>query len=301
MSYRAGHVALIGKPNVGKSTLLNRIVGAKVSIVSNKPQTTRKRVLGINTTPEYQIAFMDTPGIHEPHTRLGRAMVDQARGALGSVDVVLAVVDAAHHPGEMDDRIAEMLRVYRETMGAEAPPILLCMNRMDELKADNVQRNVDAFSERFQPEEYMMTTATRGVNVDKLVELIVSRLPERAAIYPDDEFTDQSSRFMAAEYVREKILRATRDEVPHSVAVTVDDWEDDGEHLTINATILVDKTSQRGILIGKQGAFLKKIGTESRLEIEELLGKKVFLQLHVKVSEGWRQNPRLLHELNYSE
>ncbi|HEY0868356.1 MAG TPA: GTPase Era [Fimbriimonas sp.] len=292
MAYRAGTVALIGKPNVGKSTLLNHIVGQKVSIVSNKPQTTRRRVLGIATTDEYQVAFLDTPGVHEPHTTLGRAMVEQARSALDDVDAIVYVADGSHHPGEDDKAIAKMIK------GSSAP-VILCMNKMDLLKAENVQRNVDAYTSLLGTEEYMMTTATSGINVDKLMEMIVAKLPERAPIYDEDEFTDQSSRFLAAEFIREKILIATRQEIPHVTAVAVDQWEEEDDLVRIDATILVEKSSQRGILIGKQGSFLKDIGTKARTELEAVFGRRVFLQLHVKVAENWRMNPRILHELDY--
>ena len=291
--FRAGTVALIGKPNVGKSTLLNTIVGQKVSIVSNKPQTTRRRVLGIATTDHYQIAFTDTPGIHEPHTQLARGMVDQARAALSDVDLVLYVADGSHHPGETDRQIAQLLK------GTET--VILCLNKMDLLKVDDVQRNVSAYQALLGTEEFMLTTATRGHNVDKLVELILTHLPERGPIYDGEEFTDQSSRYMAAEFVREKILTASRQEIPHATAVMVEEWDEQPLLIRIEATILVEKSSQRAILIGKQGQFLKDIGTKARVEIEELLGSKVYLQLHVKVSEDWRMNPRVLHELEYSD
>jgi len=297
-AFRAGYVALIGKPNVGKSTLLNHIVGHKVSIVSNKPQTTRRRVLGIAHGDDYQIAFIDTPGIHEPHTRLGREMVGQARMALTDIDLVVYVADGSHHPGEMDKEIAKTIKAANLKV-----PILLCMNKMDLLKAEDVVRNVEAYQQLLGlgDEEYMLTTATQGHNVSRLVEAIVARLPERLPMFSEDEYTDQSSRFLAAELVREKILHATRQEIPHSVAVLVDDWEEEEGLTRIDASILVEKVSQRAIIIGKQGQFLKKIGTNARIEIEELLGKKVFLQLHVRVSEGWRMNPGVIHELQYSE
>lgn len=289
---------------MGKSTLLNYIVGQKVSIVSNKPQTTRRKVVGISTTPEYQIAFIDTPGIHDPHTRLGRTMVEQARAALGEVDLVVYVADGAHHPGEMDEQIAHLIaprpkKGEEDVVAAPRFPLVLCLNKMDLLKAEDVQRNVDAYMDLFGTHEYMLTTATRGNNVPKLVDLIVSKLPERAPMYDEDEFTDQSSRFMVSEFVREKILFATRQEIPHSVAVLIEDWDQQENILRISADILVEKQSQRAIIIGKQGQFLKNIGTLARADIEALLGTKVFLQLHVKVSEGWRQNPRVLHELDY--
>jgi GTP-binding protein Era len=296
MAFRAGYVALVGRPNVGKSTLMNRIVGEKVSIVSNKPQTTRKRVVGITTSDAYQIAFMDTPGIHEPHTNLGKSMVDQAKGALTEVDVLVIVVDGAHHPGEADKTMG---RFIKDEYAMSALPKLLCLNKMDLLKAEHVQRNVEAYQKLFDTEEFMLTTAVRGTNVDRLVAMIVEKLPERAPMYDADEFTDQSQRFMAAEFVREKILIATREEVPHATAVVVDEWIEEEGMTRIHATIHVEKASQRGILIGKQGQFLKKVGTEAREELEKLQGKKIFLELHVKVSEDWRMNPRMLREMDY--
>lgn len=308
MAHRFGNVALIGKPNVGKSTLLNRIVGQKVSIVSNKPQTTRKRVVGITTGEDYQIAFIDTPGIHEPHTKLGRSMVEQARKALHDVDVIVYVADSSHHTNDGDKEIAKLLTGL-EVHDLNDPesmvpiPVILCLNKMDLLKADSVQRNVDAYTSLFKTEDYMLTTALRGNNVDKLVEMIVAKLPEGQAQYDPDDYTDQSSRFIAAEFVREKILIATKQEVPHAVAVLVDSWEEEDEEglVRISASIFVEKASQRAILIGKQGQFVKKIGTEARQEIEELLGRKIFLELHVRVREDWRMNPRMLQELEYAE
>lgn len=306
MAHRFGYVALIGKPNVGKSTLLNHIVGQKVSIVSNKPQTTRKRVVGITTEDDYQIAFIDTPGIHEPHTKLGRSMVEQARKSLHDVDVIVYVADSSSHPNEGDKEIAKLLtgievHDLQDVSKFTAIPIILCLNKMDQLKADSVQRNVDAYLALFKTDQYMLTTATRGFNVDKLVELIASKMPEGEAQFDADDYTDQSSRFIAAEFVREKILIATKQEVPHAVAVMVDEWEDEEALLRISASIYVEKASQRAILIGKQGQFIKKIGTEARAEIEELLGRKIFLELQVRVKEDWRMNPRMLQELEYAE
>ncbi|HWD37539.1 MAG TPA: GTPase Era [Fimbriimonas sp.] len=293
-AFRAGLVALLGKPNVGKSTLMNAIVGQKVSIVSDKPQTTRRRVIGIATGSDYQIVFIDTPGIHEPHSTLAKGMVDQARSALNDVDLVVYVADGAHHPGELDAQIARLI-----TGSVPSEKIILCLNKMDLLKPEDVERNVGAYSKLLGAEEYMLTTATKGHNVEKFRDLIVSKLPERQPLYDEDEFTDQSTRFFAAELVREKLLQATRQEVPHALAVLIDGWEEEENLTRIEATILVEKTSQRAIIIGKQGQFIKAIGTKARAEIEKLIGKQVFLQLHVRVEEGWRMNPRLLHELEY--
>lgn len=294
---RVGYVALIGKPNVGKSTLMNYIVGQKVSIVSNKPQTTRKRIIGIAQSPEYQIAFVDTPGIHEPHTRLGKAMVDSARGAISGVDLILYVADGSHKPNEEDKEIAKYLK-----SAARDIPVILCLNKMDRLAPENVLEYVDLYTKLVGAEKYMLTTATKGHNVDKLVQMILEELPAGDPIFSPDDFTDQSSRFMSAELVREKILVATRQEVPHATAVRIEDWqEEDNGLLKISASIIVEKESQRAILIGKQGQFIKKVGMLARGDIEELLGRKVFLELFVKVRSDWRMNPRMLHEMEYSE
>lgn len=291
-------VAMIGKPNVGKSTLLNALVGQKVSIVSNKPQTTRRRVLGIVQHQDYQVAFIDTPGIHEPHTRLGKAMVEAARQSLSDIDLILYVADAGKKPDEIDKQIAELVGSL-----SRGTKVYLCLNKMDTLRAEMVVSTVEAYTKLFGlgDTDYMMTTATREFNLDKLMAGIVARLPEGEPLFDEDTFTDQPMRFMAAELIREKVLQATRQEVPHATAVVIDEWEEEAGLVRIRAEIVVEKQGQRAILIGKQGQFLKKIGTDSRLEIEKLVEKQVFLELFVKVREDWRMNPRLLHELQLSE
>lgn len=302
---------MIGKPNVGKSTLLNALVGQKVSIVSSKPQTTRRRVLGIVQGENYQVAFIDTPGIHEPHTTLGKAMVESARQALDDVDAVLYVADASKAPGDIDKQIAKLLvSVARRgqdssTAGARGVaathvPVILCLNKMDLLAPEFVVAHVESYTKLFASEDYMLTTATKGHNLGELLELILTKLPDGEPLFPEDEFTDQPLRFMAAEIIREKVLMQTRQEVPHATAVVVDDWED-GQGLTrISATVVVEKQGQKAILIGKHGSFLKQIGMQSRLELEKLLERPVFLDLTVKVREDWRMNPRILRELEYS-
>ena len=256
MAHKSGLVSLVGKPNVGKSTLLNALVGQKVSIVSNKPQTTRRRVLGIAQTDDYQIAFVDTPGIHEPHTRLGRAMVEQARTALADIDLVLYVADVSKRPDDIDRQIAELVR------DAKAP-VLLALNKMDLLKAEFVVEHVEAYQTLFGTENSMLTTATREQNLGKLREMILAALPEGEA-----------------------------------TAVHVESWEEDEDGtLHIGAEVAVEKAGQRAILIGKGGQFIKDVGTKARAEIEALLDRHVFLELHVKVREGWRQNPRMLKDL----
>jgi GTP-binding protein Era len=293
---RFGVIAVVGKPNVGKSTLVNVIVGQKVSIVSDKPQTTRRSVMGIANGDGYQMCLVDTPGIHEAHNRLGREMLDSARAAVADVDAILYVADASHHPGAGDQRIAKLLKQV-----APETPLVLALNKMDLLKADRVMPHVEAYCGLLGTEEYMLTTATRELNVAKLAAMLVERLPEGEPQYPVDDFTNQSSRYMAAEIVRERILSATRDEVPYATAVQITDWED-GETITrIHAEILVEKSSQRAILLGKGGRTIKEIGSSARLEIEALLGSQIFLELHVKVEEGWRMNPAILRELEYRE
>lgn len=295
MAFRYGHVALLGRPNVGKSTLLNRMVGQKVSIVSQRPQTTRKRVLGVADGEAYQVVFIDTPGIHEPNNRLGRAMVEAARKALDGVDLVLFVADGSTMPGDNDKQIAQWI-------AASHLPVLICLNKMDRLKPENVQRHVDAYHELLGTEASMMTTATQGHNVDKLLQMIVERMPEGEARFTPDEYTDQSSRFTAAELVREKILLATRQELPYATAVLVESWEEDASGLLrIGASIIVEKEGQKRIVIGQGGKFIKAVGTAARAEIEALLGRHVFLELHVKVRPDWRMNPRMLQELEYTD
>lgn len=287
--FRCGAVALIGKPNVGKSTIVNALVGQKISIVSSRPQTTRRRVLGVVHGAGYQIILLDTPGIHEAHTALGRSMVEQAREALGGSDLAVVVCDASKKPDETDERIARLV--------VGQIPVYLVLNKMDKLRPEMVVPTVEAYTKLYKTEDYMLTTATQGVNLDKVVAAIVERIPEGDPAYDEDTVTDQPLRFLAAELVRERVLIATRQEVPHATAVIVTDWEETDELATIRAEIIVEKQGQKAILIGKQGQFLKSIGTAARAEIEELVGKRVFLDLHVKVREEWRMNPRLVKEV----
>lgn len=313
MAYRAGLVALIGRPNAGKSTLLNTVVGQKVAIVSDKAQTTRRRMLGIATTPDHQIVFVDTPGVHEAHTKLGRILNDEAKRGLSDVDVVVIVIDSSRKPVKEDEALATLLRnagVLPDKLGfrREDVPVILCLNKMDLLRAADVADNVQAFTELYKTEQYMLTSMTKKQNIDKLVEMLLPHLPEQEPLFPDDEVTDQPMRFIAAELIREKALVLTRQEVPHALAVIVETWEEfDPEKnpdiapdlVRIRAAIVVEKDGQKAIMIGKRGAMLKQIGSEARAEIEEMIGKRVYIELFVKVRADWRQSPRLLRELDY--
>ena len=294
MSFRCGVVAVVGRPSVGKSTLVNAVVGQKVSIVSDKPQTTRKRTLGVATTDQWQIVFVDTPGVHTPQHRLGKALNEAARRAAQEVDLLLVMVDGSKMPNKDDHGLATMLR---DTGALKPERTILCMNKMDVLRAEDVQRHYDAYTALFPASETMMTSLTKGQNLEKLVALIVSRLPEAAPMYDPETVTDQTVRALAAELVREKALHLTREEVPHAIATYVEGWEEDEVLAHISVVLMVEREGQKKILIGKKGAMLKRIGQEAREEIEAMLGKKVFLETFVKVRADWRQSPSMLQEL----
>ncbi|MBL8060917.1 MAG: GTPase Era [Chthonomonas sp.] len=296
-------VALVGQPNTGKSTLTNLLVGQKVSIVSDKAQTTRHRVLGISSTNTYQLVLIDTPGVHKAHTHLGKILNETAQGSLEGADVLVIMVDGSRKPDKNEEAIAGLLKMqgWIDTNGKAKSNVILCMNKMDLLKAVDVQDHFAAYSKLYGTEQIMMTSLTKkaGLNVTKLVDLIVSQLPCGPLLFPEDEVTDQPMRRLAAELVREKALRLTREEIPHALAAIVDDWTDEPNLTRILISMVVEKEGQKAILIGKRGEMIKRIGSEAREEIEAVLGRKVFLELFVKVRPEWRQNPRLLKELDY--
>ncbi len=292
--HRAGFCAIVGRPNVGKSTLLNLYVGAKVTIVSDKPQTTRRVVRGILTRPDAQIVFVDTPGIHRPIHPLGKFMVRSAADTLDDVDVVVFVVDGSKMPTREDEDIAEMLNDRVRV------PVLLALNKVDLLKRDAIGEITQAFFDLVEHEDWMRISATKKDNTDKLLEMILTRLPEGPALFPEDEITDTPMQFLAAELVREQLLINTRQEIPHSIAVQVDEWEERSAQLTyVSATIWVEKDSQKAIVIGERGSMLKKVGQAARKEIEAWLGHQVYLELIVKVRQQWRRDDRMLRELGY--
>lgn len=290
--FRSGYVSLTGRPNVGKSTLLNTILGEKVSIVTPKPQTTRNRLIGIKTLHDAQIIFIDTPGIHKPKHKLGELIVGEARRAAAEVDIILFMVEP-EMPGPGDSFIITMLDDLRK-------PVFLVINKIDTRKKPHVLPVIDAYSGLYPFKEIIPVSALKGDGIDHLLDNVVKYLPEGPKYYPDDIVTDQIERFMAAETVREKIMQQTGEEIPHSVATEVVQWSERKDGVVfITVNIYVERKGQKGIIIGKDGARLKAVGTAARIEIEQLLGAKVFLELWVKVKKDWRSDDRFLSELGF--
>lgn len=292
-SYRSGFAGLIGRPNAGKSTLLNALVGRKVAIISDKPQTTRNKILGVYTDEKAQIVFLDTPGIHKPRHRLGEYMVQVAQQTLKEVDVVVYVVDAAVEPGAGEEYIVHSLKDI-------STPVILVLNKIDLISEEQLAKVQQFFQDRFEPAGIVAISALQGTNIDKLLPLIIQHLPPGPQYYPPEQVTDQPAKFIIAELIREKILLLTEEEVPHSVAVVVEDMlERPGGLLYVPAIIYVERDSQKGILIGKEGRMLKEIGILARQEIEALLGNRIYLDLRVKVKKDWRREEKALRQLGY--
>lgn len=281
--FQAGFVALIGRPNVGKSTLMNAFIGEKMAIISEKPQTTRNQIRGILTTDAYQIIFLDTPGIHKPQHKLGEKMVQVALRTLKEVDVILFLADAAAGPGSGDGFVIEQLK-------ATETPVILVVNKADEAGLDRAEELIAHYRPLYPFTAAVAISALTGINREKLLAAIVASLPEGPRYYPEEMITDQPERLIVAELIREKILQLTRDEVPHSVAVEITAMSNrEGRDLVdIQATIYVERDSQKGIVIGKKGAMLKEVGRLARQDIEALLGSPAFLELWVKVKADWR-------------
>jgi GTP-binding protein Era len=290
--FRSGYVAIVGRPNVGKSTLLNRLLGEKVAIVSPRPQTTRNRITGIKTTDRSQIVFLDTPGIHQAHSLMNRRMVEVALQTLHEVDGLLWVIDAHERIGAQDERIAELLR------GAKAPVYIL-LNKIDLVSKGKLLPLMQRCAELLPGKEIIPVSALTGDNTPLLLELVEKSLPVGPRYFPGDEVTDQSERFLAAEIIREKVFLLTREEIPYGVAVTIDEFSEkpDKNLLVIKATIHTERDSHKPILIGKHGSMLKEIGTQTRAELEGLLGCKIFLELFIRVDKGWTQRPHSLSEM----
>jgi GTPase len=290
---KSGFVSFLGRPNAGKSTLLNRIVGHKLAIVSDKPQTTRTRIVGVKNYEDGQVVFVDTPGVHKPMHRMNVRMVDVALEAMREVDVLALVVDISVKPGTGDQYMLEVIKDVKT-------PIILVLNKVDVVAKNRLLPVIDHYRKAHPFVEIVPLSAADGTNVDVLEKLFLQYLPEGEPLYPPDYVTDQPERFFAAEIIREQVLQLTHDELPFSTAVVIDRFEEPAEGsslLNVYATILVDRESQKGIVVGKAGAMIKKIGTTARQELQQYFGSRVFLDLHVKVKSEWRNDERLLDEL----
>jgi GTP-binding protein Era len=291
-SFRSGYVSIIGRPNVGKSTLLNALLGQKVSIVAARPQTTRNRIVGIKNLPGSQIIFIDTPGIHRPKNLLGEVMLRSVRESLHEIDIILFVAEPGKDAGR-DNIIVESLKDIDK-------PVFLVINKIDSVRKPDILRIIDQYKGLFPFKEIIPVSALKQDGTDRILERILEYLPAGPQYYPEDIMTDQVERFMAAEIIREKIMEKTTEEIPYSVAVEVQNWtEREDGIVSISANIYVEREGQKGIIIGEKGRKLKEVGTLARIEIERLLDAKVFLQLWVKVKKGWRDDKTVLHELGY--
>ena len=293
---KTGTVTIVGRPNVGKSTLLNALLGEKIAIVSDKPQTTRTRILGVVHRPDAQILVLDTPGLHKPQHKLNSRMVRAALETLGEADVIYVMVEATSPPGPGDRFVIEQVREAVKAGGLKA---FLLINKVDAVNKARVLPLIDTYRTMLDWAEIVPLSASTGINVDRLLDLTVKLLPEGTAPYGEDFLTDQPMRTLAAELIREKILEQTREEVPYSVAVTIDRFAEEKKLARIAASVWVEKDSQKAIVVGKGGQRLKEIGTAARLDMERLFGMKVFLELWVKVREGWREDEQALTELGY--
>ena len=294
-NFHSGFVAILGRPNVGKSTFLNRVVGQKIAIMSDKAQTTRNKIQGIYTEDDAQIVFIDTPGIHKPHSRVGDFMVESALSTLNEVDAVLFMVNATQKRGRGDDFIIERLKNVKK-------PIYLVINKIDQIHPDKLLQIMDDYRNTLDYAEVFPISALEGNNCPELIESLVNTLPEGPQYYPADQITDHPERFIAGELIREKVLELTREEVPHSVAVVVDRiHREDDEKVLVQATIVVERNSQKGIIIGKGGKMLKQIGVKARKDIELMLGDKVYLELWVKVQPNWKDRQVDLQALGYKQ
>ncbi|MEI4769511.1 GTPase Era [Psychrobacillus sp. FJAT-51614] len=296
--YKSGFISIIGRPNVGKSTFLNRVIGQKIAIMSDKPQTTRNKVQGVLTLDASQMIFIDTPGIHKPKHKLGDFMLKVAKNTLREVDVIMFMVNATEPIGKGDEYIIEMLE-NNET------PVFLVINKIDQVHPDELIKIIESYKDKYNFAEIIPISALQGNNVERLLETVQKYLPEGPQYYPADQVTDHPERFIISELIREKVLHLTREEIPHSIAVVIDKIkkEEDTEKdmIRVMATIIVERDSQKGIVIGKKGALLKEVGTRARHDIEMLLGTKVFLELWVKVQKDWRNKSTHLRDYGFRE
>ncbi|QFF99473.1 GTPase Era [Psychrobacillus glaciei] len=296
--FKSGFISIIGRPNVGKSTFLNRVIGQKIAIMSDKPQTTRNKVQGVLTLEKSQMIFIDTPGIHIPKHKLGDFMLKVAKNTLREVDVIIFMVNATEPRGKIDELIMDMLE-NNET------PVFLVINKIDQVHPDELINIINSYKNKYDFAEIIPISALQGNNVDRLLETIQKYLPEGPQYYPADQVTDHPERFIISELIREKVLHLTREEIPHSIAVIIDKIkkEEDTEKdmIRVMATIVVERDSQKGIVIGKKGALLKEVGIRARQDIEMLLGTKVFLELWVKVQKDWRNKSAQLRDYGFRD
>ena len=290
---KTAFIAIVGRPNVGKSTLLNAILGEKVAIVSSKPQTTRNRITGIHTDGENQFVFLDTPGIHAPKNALGEYMVKTANSTMGDADVIIFVADAAREPGQLDISILESVK-------ASHTPAILVLNKTDTADAESIGKRLTEYAELLDFEAYVPISARRGDGIQAVLGECEKFLHEEEWFFPDDIVTDQPERQMAAEIIREKLLRTLNKEIPHGVAVLIEDFKDEGSLIRIIANIYCEKESHKGIIVGKGGAELKMVGTYARQDLEKLFGTKVYLNLWVKVKANWRENEQIVSNFGYN-
>ena len=295
-SFKSGFVSIIGRPNVGKSTFLNHVIGQKIAIMSDKPQTTRNKIQGVYTENEAQVVFIDTPGIHKPKHKLGDFMMKVAQNTLKEVDIVLFMINAEEGFGRGDEFIIERLQ-------STTTPVFLVIDKIDQIHPDQLLKLIDQYKNLYDFKEIIPISALQGNNVDTLLTQIKKYLPVGPQYYPADQVTDHPERFIVTELIREKVLHLTREEIPHSVAVVMDSMErrENGNTVYVGATIIVERDSQKGIIIGKQGSMLKEVGKRARGDIEALLGSKVFLELWVKVQKDWRNKMTQLRDFGFNE
>jgi GTPase len=294
VTFKSGFIAVVGRPNAGKSTLVNSLVGRKVAIVSSKPQTTRNRIQGIVNREDAQIVLIDTPGIHRAGNALSRQMMSEAKQAIDEIDVLSLIVDAVVDFGANDRSALEWIAQFHG-------PVFLLLNKVDRIPKEKLLPLIDRYRALRDFAEIVPISALTGDGLPDLVKTWISYLPEHPAYFPVEQFTDQPERFLASEFIREKLIGATHEELPASVAVAIDTFEESPKLVRIRATIYVEREGQKGIVIGKRGEMLKKVGTEARIEIEGLLGVKVFLELFVKVQANWRQKPGMVRQLDWHQ
>ncbi|KIL44442.1 GTPase Era [Jeotgalibacillus soli] len=294
--YKSGFISIIGRPNVGKSTFLNRVIGQKIAIMSDKPQTTRNKIQGVLTLPESQMIFIDTPGIHKPKHKLGDFMIKMATNTFREVDLILFMVNVDEGLGRGDQYIMELLQGIKT-------PVFLVLNKIDKIHPDELLPMIDNYRKRQEFTEIVPISALEGNNVETLLDQIQANLPEGPQYYPADQITDHPERFIISELIREKALHLTREEIPHSIAVAIEkiSKEEGKELINVMASVIVERDSQKGIIIGKRGAMLKEIGQRAREDIEHLLGSKVYLELWVKVQKDWRNKASSLRDFGFKE